>query len=108
MPTRHRPERRIDYRHFPPSYTELIERFERTGSVRLGPMTHRDAVTTRHRLNRFFGYLRNADPGDDYARALYDIASTMTSTLITDDNGDHWLVWSLDPVVAMLPQRSKS
>jgi hypothetical protein len=74
--TRKRNER-SDYRHFPPEYVELLQRFDRTGSIRFGPMTERQANSMRREWYRYASFLRNADPTDDYARSLSAIAANM-------------------------------
>lgn len=75
---------RHDYRHFPPEYTELLTRFDHTGSIRFGPMTERRANAMRREWYRYTSFLRNAPTDDDYARSLYAIAANMVWSVSLD------------------------
>lgn len=74
---RKRPERRDSYHDFPPSYAELLQKFSKLGSVRLGPMPRKDALALQANIYRFAGFLRNAPPDDAYAAELSEIAGRM-------------------------------
>jgi hypothetical protein len=98
---------RTDYRHFPPEYVDLLQRFKSAGSIRFGPMSERQANAMRREWYRYASFLRNADPTDDYARDLSAIATNMVWSVGPQDvdhpaDDDYFLNAYLNPIVAAM------
>lgn len=111
-PAAARRDQRRDYRHFPPAYTELLERFEAGGqdTIHLGVMSKREAQGAVRDLYRFKMFILDAineDPDDDHARRLSTIFSSVTLRVETlaeakSDDATHCVVVTLNPVAAAL------
>jgi hypothetical protein len=109
-----RRDTRQDYRHFPPAYADLVRRFRDTGRAEVGPLTQGSARSTVRDLYRFRMFLVAAmkdDPGDTYARDLFNIFNEVILRIepvavlqSPDDPCTHLVRFSLNPVVAAMRQ----
>lgn len=108
-----RRDTRRDYRHFPPAYADLVRRFRDTGRAEIGPLTLASARSTVRDLYRFRMFLSAAlddDPGDTYARDLFNIFNEVILriepvAIAGDDPTELYLVrFALNPVVAAMRQ----
>lgn len=105
-----RRDARRDYRHFPPEYSELLFRFDASGSAAIGPMSLRDAKHAVRDLYRFKMFLTSGadtDPDDEHCRDLLNIFATCilsvepASVASGPDNAlTHIVVLRRNPVVA--------
>ena len=107
-----RSDSRRDYRHFPPEYADMLRAFERETRrpdyrqrpYRFGPLGKAEAAAAKRDLYRFRMYLTaalDADAGDDYARALFNIFNSVTLRTV-EAEGAHWIVFDINPVVAAM------
>lgn len=107
-----RPDSRRDYRHFPPEYADMIRAFERdsrradylVSPFRIGPFTARIANSTKRDLYRYRMFLTQAlddDPGDDYARALFNTFNSVTLRTVHADEGVY-ISFEINAVVAAM------
>ena len=100
-----RPDSRRDYRHFPPDYANALRAFERDGTFTIGPLDKKSAAGCKRDLYRFRMFLTAAldtDPGDDYARSLFDIFNTASLRTVNHDDDTQSVVFELNPVVAAM------
>ena len=112
-----RRDTRTDYRHFPPAYAGLVQRFRDTGRAEVGPLTLAAARSTVRDLYRFRMFLVNAmkdDPDDDYARGLWNVFNEVSLRIepvaVADPRQPdalHLVRFSLNPIVAAMRQDAK-
>lgn len=104
-----RRDTRRDYRHFPPEYGDLIRRFRDTGRAEIGPLplaAARSACRDLYRYRMFLSAALDDDPGDDYARSLFDAFNVVilriepVAILGNDPSGTHLVHFTLNPIVA--------
>lgn len=117
MTERTRRDTRRDYRHFPPEYADLVRDFRDTGRAEVGPLTLAHARSTVRDLYRFRMFLSAAlddDPGDTYARDLFDVFNSAVLRIEpvavagTDPNALHFVRFVLNPIVAAVRQKAAS
>lgn len=108
-----RRDTRRDYRHFPPEYADLVRRFRDTGRAEVGPLPLAQARSTVRDLYRFRMFLSAAlddDPGDDYARTLFNVFNSVVLriepvAIAGDDPAAlHLVRFVLNPIVAAMRQ----
>lgn len=94
------------YTDFPDDYAALLDKFALSQHIVMGPLLKRDALALQFQLHRYFGFLRQAPPDDEYARSLATIAKTMTCSHIPCDNDPNMVMldWHLNPVTAYMRQ----
>ena len=103
-----RRDTRRDYRHFPPAYADLVRRFRDEGRASVPGLTLASARSTVRDLYRFRMFLSAAlddDPGDDYARSLFNIFNEVILRIEpAGETGTYTVRFSLNPVVAAMRQ----
>ncbi len=102
-----RRDTRRDYRHFPPAYAALVQRFAETGQASVPGLTLASARSTVRDLYRFRMFLSAAlddDSGDDYARRLFNIFNEVILRIEPADTEHdlHTIHFRLNPVVAAM------
>lgn len=96
------------YTDFPDQYADLLTRFARDKHITMGPMPKRSALALQFQLHRWFGFLRQAPPDDEYAHSLTAIAKTMQCSRLASLNDPNMVTldWHLDPVTQFMQQPS--
>jgi hypothetical protein len=96
------PRKSTTYRNFSRECFNILRRFKEQGTVHIPMPDKRRARNARFEMYRFFGYLRNAEPGDPIAPELDKIARTCTMTIDTREDGSVFLTLTPNPMITAL------